>query len=176
MKQLKQIIFPTLSLVLVALGMTSLMALVNHLTAERIQYIMYADLIAAKQEIFPQAGEFIRETVMIGDEEIRYYIAANNEGFIFTPSVIGYGGNMVVVVGINTEGAVVGVRVAEHEETPGLGTRVFDYEFVGQFKISYTERGFIVGYNIDGISGSTITVDALILAVNDALDIYREVR
>ena len=176
MKQLKQIILPTLSLVMVALGMTSLMVLTNHLTAQRIQNLIYADLIAAKHEIFPQAEGFTRETVMIDGEETRYYIVGNNEGYIFIPSVIGYGGNMVVVVGINTEGAVVGVEVAEHEETPGLGTRVFDYEFVSQFKISYTAQGFIVGDNIDGISGSTITVDALILAVNDALEIYREVR
>ena len=172
----KQIIVPTLSLVMVALIMTSLMFLVNQLTAQQIQNIIDADLIAAKDEIFPQAEAFIRETVIKDGEEIRYYMASNHEGYIFTPAVIGYGGNMVVVVGINKEGAVVGVKVVEHEETPGLGTRVFDYEFVSQFKITYTERGFIVGYNIDGITGSTITVDALILAVNDALAVYREVR
>ena len=175
MKLLKQIILPTLSLVIIAFVMTGLMLLVNELTAERIQNILYADLIAAKQEVFPQA-EFTRETIMIDGEEIRYYVVGNNEGYIFMPAVIGYGGRMVVVVGINKEGTVVGVAVAENEETPGLGTRVFDYEFVGQFKISYTPSGFIVGYNIDGISGSTITVDALVLAVNNALDIYREVR
>ena len=175
MKNMKDILVPTSSLIMVAFVMTSLMFIVNHFTEERIQNIMYADLIAAKQQIFPQA-EFIREAVVINGAEITYYIVGGNEGYIFTPAVIGYGGNMIVVVGINPDGAVIGVEVAEHDETPGLGTRVFDYEFISQFKISYTARGFIVGYNIDTISGSTITVDALILAVNDALDIYREVR
>jgi len=176
MKQLKQIVFPTLSLVMVALVMTSLLMLVNHLTADRIAAMMYADLIAAKQDIFPEVADFTRETVEIDGEAIDYFIAGDNEGYIFITSVIGYGGNMVVVVGIDTEGAVVGIEVVEHEETPGLGTRVFDYEFISQFKISYTPSGFIVGYNIDGITGSTITIDALVVAVNEALDIYREVR
>ena len=175
MEHLKQIILPTLSLVMVALVMTSLMVLVNHLTFERIQNIIYADLIAAKEGIFPQAEGFTRETVTIGGEEIRYYIAGD-EGYIFITSTIGYGGNMVVVTGIDSSGDVVGLEVVEHEETPGLGTQVFDYEFVSQFKISYTPTGFIVGYNIDGISGATITVDALIATVNYALEIYREVR
>jgi len=175
MKQLKQIMLPVLSLVLIAFGMTGLLLLVNHLTAERIQNIMYADLIAAKQEIFGEVA-FTRETVTIEGEDIHYYRTQDNEGYIFITSVSGYGGNMAVVVGINPDGAVSGVRVIEHEETPGLGTRVFDYEFVSQFKISYTARGFVVGENIDGISGSTVTVDALILSVNKALDIFREVR
>jgi len=172
----KQIFLPTFSLIMVALVMTSLTFLVNLLTEERIQNIMYADLIAAKESIFPQADGFTRETVTIDGEEIRYYMVENNEGYIFTTSTIGYGGNMVVVTGVNQDGYVVGVEVVEHEETPGLGTDVFDYEFVSQFKVSYSPQGFTVGYNIDTISGSTITVDALIRTVNYAIEIYQEVR
>ena len=176
MEHLKQIFLPTLSLVIVAFVMTSLTFAVNLLTAERIQNIMDADLIAAKEDIFPQVDGFTRETVMIDGEETRYYIAGNNEGYAFITSTIGYGGNMVVVTGVTTGGLVVGVRVIDHEETPGLGTQVFDYEFVSQFKMTYTPYGFTVGYNIDTITGATITVDALIATVNYALEIYREVR
>ena len=173
---LKQIFLPTFSLVMVALVMTSLTFAVNLLTAERIQNIADADLIAAKEDIFPQAEGFTSETVVIDGEEIRYYTVGNNEGHAFITSAIGYGGEMVVVTGINTEGLVIGVRVIEHEETPGVGTDVFDYEFVSQFKIRYSPDGFTVGYNIDTISGSTITVDALIATVNYAIEIFQEVR
>ena len=175
MEQLKKIVLPTFSLIMITFAMTSLMLIVNLLTAERIQTNADADLIAAKESIFPQV-DFIRETVTIHDEEIRYYITENQVGYIFITSTIGYGGNMVVVTGINAEGDVVGVEVIEHEETPGLGTQVFDYEFVSQFKVSYTPQGFVVGDNIDGISGATITVDALTATINYALEIYREVR
>jgi len=174
--KIKQIFLPTFSLVMVALVMTSLTFTVNLLTAERIQAIADADLIAAKEGIFPQAEDFTRETVLIAGEETRYYIVGDNDGYIFITSAIGYGGNMVVVVGINTDGYVIGVEVIEHEETPLLGTQVFDYEFVSQFKVSYTPQGFTVGYNIDTISGATITVDALIETVNYAIEIYLEVR
>ena len=176
MEHLKQIAFPTLSLVMVTLVMTSLMFMVNLLTDERIQNNIYADLIAAKEEMFPQVEDFTRETVIINGEEIHYYIAGNNEGYAFITSAIGYGGDIVVLTGINLEGMVIGIEVTEHEETPGLGTQVFDYEFVSQFKVSYTPQGFIVGDNIDGISGATITVDALTATINYALEIYREVR
>jgi|GEM_PF-2743385 len=175
--KLKEIGLPTLSLVMIAFVMTGLILIVNLLTAERIQNIIYADLIAGKQAIFGEV-EFVRETVMIDGEEVRYYVVENNAGYLFVTYVIGYGGHMTIVVGIDLDGTVVGLEVTEHEETPGLGTRVFDYEFVSGFKIgyAYTPQGFIVGYNIDNITGSTITVDALIEAVNIALDTYREVR
>jgi len=175
MKQLKQIVLPTLSLFIISLVMTGLILIVNEFTAERIQNLMYANLIAAKQEIFGDIG-FTREVVTIDGDEVSYYVMDDDYGYIFVTTVIGYGGDMTVVIGIDTDGVVTGVEVTEHEETPGLGTRVFDYEFVSRFKISYSPQGFIVGYNIDSITGSTITVDALIVAVNNALDIYREVR
>jgi len=175
MRQFKQMMLPVLSLVLIAFGMTGLLLLVNQLTAERIQNIMYADLIAAKQEIFGEVA-FTREDFVMDGENLHYYLVEDDDGYLFLTSVSGYGGNMVVVVGVNPEGEVVGVQVTEHEETPGLGTRVFDYEFVSQFKVSYTASGFVIGENIDGISGSTMTVDALVLAVNNALAMFREVR
>lgn len=175
MGNLKQITLLTLSLVTVTIVMTGLVVLVNSLTEERIANIIYADLITAKQEIFPEAGDFTRESIIIENEPVRYYIAGS-EGYVFITTSIGYGGEMTVVTGIDSEGRVIDVRVTEHEETPGLGTRIFDDEFTHQFHRIISDEKFVVGENIDGVSGSTITVNALVIAVNEALAIYWEVR
>ena len=36
----------------------------------------------------------------------------------------GYSGDISMIVGINFDGTVAGVRVVEHRETPGLGDKV----------------------------------------------------
>ncbi|WP_255211222.1 FMN-binding protein, partial [Methylogaea oryzae] len=36
----------------------------------------------------------------------------------------GYSGNIALILGVDTEGRVLGVRVIAHAETPGLGDKI----------------------------------------------------
>lgn len=42
----------------------------------------------------------------------------------------GYSGNVVFVVGVDNENKIVGYSVLESQETPGIGSRIGDPEFV----------------------------------------------
>ena len=48
---------------------------------------------------------------------------------LFSTSSKGYGGEVSVLTGIGTDGKVVGVTVLEHNETPGMGSKVTGTSF-----------------------------------------------
>ncbi len=94
----------------------------------------------------------------------------------------GFGGDLKVLVGFDTEGNILGYTILQHSETPGLGAKA-DKWFQGDGK------GSIIGKNpakdnitvkkdggdIDAITASTITSRAFLLAVNQAYNAYNSV-
>lgn len=77
-------------------------------------------------------------------------------GWALKVSSRGYGGPMLLVIGLDTSGSVTGVSVLSHNETAGLGTKVItEPGYLEQF--SQLEGGFtdadVRGFDV--ISGST---------------------
>jgi electron transport complex protein RnfG len=93
----------------------------------------------------------------------------------------GYGGNIHLVVGIDTNGALTGVRVTAHRETPGLGDYIvrsksaWIEQFVGKSLTVPEARYWKVakdGGRFDARAGATITPRAVVRAVHGALDYF----
>lgn len=93
----------------------------------------------------------------------------------------GYSGNIHLLIGINTEGRVTGVRVTAHRETPGLGDYIdrakspWIDQFVGASLAEPPLRHWRVakdGGRFDARAGATITPRAVVKAVKDALEYY----
>ncbi len=80
---------------------------------------------------------------------------AERLGYCMAVSPSGFGGDINLMVGLDTEGNVIGVRVVSHSETPGLGSRIENESFLSQF-ISGAENAAC-----DIISGSTISSRAV---------------
>ncbi len=79
----------------------------------------------------------------------------------------GFGGDMDVMVGFVPDGsAIVGVQVVSHSETPGLGSRVSESEYLAKYVGK--SGNLTLDTDIDAISGSTISSRALLDAVNTA--------
>lgn len=73
----------------------------------------------------------------------------------------GYGGTLKVMV-TTDQGKLASVQVTEHSETEGVGTRAID---------SLPDAMVAAGtWDVDGVSGATVTSNALRQAVKDALD------
>ena len=129
----KQIIGPTLRLFLIATVTTILLALTNGITADKIlQNQIQAD-IQSRQEVLPTADSFEEKTVTIDGTEITYYEASNGSGYVFSTSAKGYGGDVVVMTGIDSEGTITGVKITEHSETAGLGAKWATTDAARQF-------------------------------------------
>ena len=89
----------------------------------------------------------------------------------------GFGGAVKIMVGIDANGAITGVTVTEHAETPGLGTKDMTVEYLSQYNGITEAPGAHINddANIDAVTGATITANAIYGGVHLALEQYAEV-
>jgi electron transport complex protein RnfG len=81
----------------------------------------------------------------------------------------GYGGPVVVMVGVGPGGEILEVRVVEHRETPGLGTYIEEEWFRKQFRGKTAAATLAINRDIDGRTGATISGKAVTRAVKAAM-------
>jgi len=90
----------------------------------------------------------------------------------------GYAGPIRVLVGIDVGGAVTGVHVLEHRETPGLGDRVesgksdWVHQFDGRSLVDPSPSGWAIkrdGGQFDQLTGASVTPRAIVKAIRDTL-------
>ncbi len=92
----------------------------------------------------------------------------------------GYGGEIVLMMGVRLDGTLNGISILQIAETPGLGMQAEDV-LVPQFAdkladtFSYTKTGATMEHEIDAISGATVTTEAVTNAVNTGLYYFRHV-
>lgn len=84
------------------------------------------------------------------------------------------------MVGITADGNISGVKIGNHSETPGLGSKASEPTFKDQFKGKGTDKSLTVvkgnasnDNDIAAISGATITSKAVTSGVNAAIDLYK---
>ena len=97
---------------------------------------------------------------------------------LITTAPDGYSGNIDMVVAVDTQGVVQGVRVLSHRETPGLGDKIelrrddWILSFDGQQVRGATDPRWNVrrdGGMFDAFTGATITPRAVVNAVERAV-------
>ena len=93
-----------------------------------------------------------------GGEEVGYVYELKNKG---------YGGDISLSLGVNTAGAVTGVAVSNHKETKGLGTKEEKPFLTSFYGIAASPKK---AQDIDGMTGATISSNAVKNAVAQALD------
>ena len=98
-------------------------------------------------------------------------------------AVNGYNGKINLLVGINENGTLCGVRVTSHKETPGLGDAIeverndWILGFYGRALGDPQPDGWAVkrdGGEFDQFTGATVTPRAVVEAVRLALEFFEE--
>jgi len=101
-------------------------------------------------------------------------------GYVFYTSPIGYGGEMDLMIGIDSSGVIRGVKVLQHSETPGLGNLAtvpaFTYQFVGKSGGLVITRVSPGDNEIQAVTGATITSSAVVAGVNEALSYFQRMQ
>lgn len=88
-------------------------------------------------------------------------------GYVAIGTASGYGGPLDVAVATDLDGAIVGLHVVDHKETPGWFDRVMKRDFLDALTgKTYTDH-FKLGQDVDGITGATYTARALAEATMD---------
>jgi electron transport complex protein RnfG len=136
----------------------------------------------AKQllEIFPRDSH--DPLLALRERGIGYRARRNNEvtGIILPATARdGYSGDIRLLVGIDRGGAVAGVRVLSHRETPGLGDKIelkksdwvlsFDHKTLAD---PAPDRWAVIkdGGDFDAFTGATVTPRAVVAAVKSAME------
>lgn len=97
----------------------------------------------------------------------------------------GYSGDIELLIGMDVNGKLTGVRVTAHRETPGLGDYIdrnkspWIEQFVGKSLTQPTEKKWTVtkdGGSFDARAGATITPRAVVKAVKHALEYFAKHR
>ena len=174
----------------VAVVMGGILAYVNHLTegpiaqqkektlADGIKAVMVCDdiVVAKTDEVIQndaKGKELVFKIYQVKDAQ------GKDLGAAVESTTMGFGGDLKVLVGFDTEGSILGYTLLEHAETPGLGAKADSWFQKGQ-------KGDIIGKTpaepltvskdggqVDAITASTITSRAFLKAVNNAYNAYK---
>lgn len=102
-----------------------------------------------------------------GEDEIIKAVYRGENGFVIQTCTTGYAGDIIMLVGVDKNGAVQGLVVRELSETYGLGAEALtDTVFLEQFL--ETSGDAQIGTNIDAMTGATVSSKAIAKAVNAA--------
>lgn len=175
----REMIAPTLVLVIICLVITGALALTYQITKPVIEDINAKNADLARAEVLPSGsdGGFEPVDAELIDNVVDVYQAVNGSGMTFTTTAKGFGGTVTVMTGIDTNGAITGVKVTGHSETPGLGTKAMTPEHLSQYigQTAITNSSESGKTEIDAVTGATISSNAIFRAVDTALAEYEQI-
>lgn len=161
----------------------ALLAAVSMITAEPIEAAARSEKLQAIETVLPKHtnapdGETV--TVKANDKTWTFYIARRDGTYVGTAvesvSSQGYGGDIAVMIGINTKNAIEAIEILQQKETPGLGAKIAEPAFKNAFagKPLRGTRWAVRKDNgdIDQITAATISSRAVVDAVKQAIDVY----
>lgn len=184
------------ALVLIALIGTTALVAVQKATSEKIVIQQRRAILASLNQIIPSTSydnamhedyiDLEPSGLIHPRAPIRVYrarLAGNDIALIMQVTAPdGYNGDIVMLVGIDTGGRIMGVRVVEHTETPGLGGDDIEVEqsdwilgFNGKSLANPSQDGWEVkadGGVFDQFTGATITPRAVVETVSHTLDYF----
>lgn len=176
---------------------TGLIAGVYQLTATEIAQSQQAHLLASLNELVPSQrynNQLLKDTISIKDSqylhlpqpEIAYRARLNGQNIAVIFPVIapdGYSGTIKLLIAIEENGTLAGVRVLNHKETAGLGDTIEKAKsnwidmFNGHSLNNTPTKSWQVkrdGGDFDQLTGATITPRAVVKAVHNALLYYQQ--
>lgn len=162
-------------LALICFVATLVLATTYEITKPKIDQQLIKEEQEALGEIMPDADSFAADSI----DGIDYFKATREKDIIgYCIKVVGngYNGYIRMIVGIDKDGIINGIKILEHYETPGLGARVNEVKrgekepwFLRQFK-GKPARTIAVKKDIDAITGATITSEAVTDAIRDTVN------
>lgn len=156
-----------LILALICLMATFVLAVTYEVTKPKIEEQQRLEEEAALKSILPEADSFTKKQL----DGIEYYAALDKDGrltgYCVKAVANGYGGYIHMMIGIDLGGTIEGLEILQHQETPGLGSKIKEIKpgekepwFLKQFK-GKDASGIELKKNIDAITGATISSKAV---------------
>lgn len=181
-----------LVLVGVALIVGAVLAYINHLTSGPIAEKAEQSLAAGIKNVMGtdqlQVAEPQEVKQEFGGKEFTFVLhncsdkSGKQLGAAVESTTGGFGGDVKVLVGFDTEGKILGYTILQASETPGLGAKAATWfqkdgkgsvigmtPKDGDLHVSKDDKS---GNAVDAITASTITSRAFLKAINQAYKVY----
>lgn len=188
-----------LTLAIIAAICTGLVATTYHLTKDRIAANEQAWLeksLAPALEGLSYEGSISQSKIVLQaphglpgrEDAVIYRVFADGKPLAALFAVTapdGYAGPIRILLGIDYDGNVTGLRILEHRETPGLGDKIessksdWVFQFPGHGLGNPPLKGWFLksdGGEFDQLSGATVTPRAVIKAVRETLVYFEQHR
>ena len=165
---LKEILKMGAFLAAVAAIAAGILAATYTVTAPLIEENKVLEINQALKQIIVGADSFKKQD--------GYYIAKQKGreiAKVYSVAPVGYSGPIEMLVGVNDDGEVAGVKIIKITETPGLGLNATDPKFLSQFKNKTSKAPLEPKKDIDAITGATITTKAVCDGVREALGKFK---
>ena len=177
----KEYISPILVLVIICFVTTFLLAFTYGITAPIIADNTAKAASEARMELLPEGDSFSdagAELYVLEEKKVyatEVYTADNGAGMVVTVKTNSYGGALTAMVGINKDGEITGVKVTEHADTPGVGTKAHAEGHLAQY-VGLTELGsdkVKSDPSVQHVTGASVSSGAIHKAVYCALEQYK---
>ena len=187
------------TLAVIAAICTTLVAATYQITRERIvandKALLEQALQPALAGVFYEGGVSESRLVMLpphglpgSDAALIYRVYAQDKPVAALFAVTardGFSGVIRILVGVQFDGTITGVRILQHRETPGLGDKIesarsdWIFQFDGQSMGNPEVTGWAIrndGGEFDQLTGASVTPRAVIGAIRDTLLYFAEHR
>jgi len=181
------------AILLGAMGLFASVALVsgNIATQADISQRVKDDMLFSLEQAIPPSNydnDLFEDTIVVKsqtpsskDKEVKVFRARKNNSIIavaYKSTATGYSGPIEIIMGIDKNGSLLGVRIISHSETPGLGDKIevkkdnWITKFTGlSFSNTASDKWKVKkdGGQFDQFTGATITPRAVVKAVYNGL-------
>ncbi|HBC3490408.1 TPA: electron transport complex subunit RsxG [Vibrio alginolyticus] len=187
-----------LTLAIFACATTGLVAVTQYLTKDQIKVQEQKQLLSVLNQVIPENmhdNALTQACTMVTSPDLgtlrampAYLATKNGEPTAIAIESIapdGYNGEIKVITGIDNQGNILGTRVLNHQETPGLGDkidlRVTDWilSFTGKQVTESNWNSWKVrkdGGDFDQFTGATITPRAVVKVVRNTVNYVNQSR
>jgi electron transport complex protein RnfG len=144
-------------------------------TGEKIERQKEKALQEALSYVLPSAVRFekVDTSLFFGYNE-----RGEKVGLVFSSAPRGYAGPILIICGLGIDGRITGIRIASpaegFKETPGLGSKVREKEFLSQFLGKEKEKIRLKreGGEISAITAATISSKAVCEGIRKGVERY----
>lgn len=172
---MKEKIMPPLVLTLICVITSALLVAAYNITYVDTTGVITDELASGLTEIYGGSDGF--DMLMNDDGTVKTYdgvtsVITKGSGTAFEITADGYSkGGLHLLIGFDESGSICGISVISIGETPGLGTKVQNKDFLDKFKGISSED-----YQVDNITGATYSSKGMKAAVNTALEAYSQMK
>jgi electron transport complex protein RnfG len=172
------------------LGFGIVLAISDSITVEDIAARALEDRLNSLKQVIPDSihdNNLVKDSFTMKNErnkEITVYRATMDgkvTGVAYEIFGSGYAGEMKLMLGLDAQGKILGVRVIAHKETPGLGDKMEEKK--GDWILRFTnlslgnplpEKWKVKkdGGQFDQFAGATITPRGVVDAIHKGLDLF----